>query len=285
MNQTIRATALLLGIALSVACASAQGDSSTLAAQLAELNSLKDKIKSADTRTRVNAFHQVWTIALASESVDVKLLALDLMKEPAASASDHIRMPAVYAIAEVANSTADTSVKTKALASLKEPIVAGQLPVRLAAIDAVNSIMRSPSAGALALQAIELLAEPVRSGNNGVRIPAINAVSSIALATNDDRVSNAAIDLMKEPLESAAAIGGMEVRMMAVVEVERLGIEAPEVATKAKAMGMLQAYADNNSWEPEARRRAADGAARIQSTLKTPSKQKHKTSSAGSVQS
>lgn len=268
MKRLIKSIGLVTTLILSLASASAQTPPSTLGTQLAELNSLKDKVKSADTRTRVAAFHRVWAIALASDDSQVKTLALELMKEPVASASDQIRMPAVYAIAEVSNSTSDPEVKSNALVALKEPIVAGQLPVRLAAVDALNSIMRSASSASLALQAVELLAEPVRSGNNGIRIPAINAAAHVALASRDDRVFNAVIDLMQEPLRSMALIGGMEVRLMAVVEVERLGVDATEVATKGKAMGMLQSCASNNGWEPEARAQAAEAAVRVQSSMK-----------------
>lgn len=275
MNRIMKTTTVILAIVIGVASASAQSAQSTVGAQLAELNSLKDKVKDPDTRTRVDAFHQVWTIALDSDDTNVKLLGLELMKEPVGSASDHIRMPAVYAIAEVANSTTDLSVKSKALSTLKDPVVAGQLPIRLAAVDAVNSMMCFPGSASLALEAVQLLGESVRSGNNGIRMPAINAVAHIAIASKDDRTFSAAIDLLKAPLDSMAMIGGMEVRMMAVVEVERLGMYAPEIATKAEAMGMLQACANNNLWEPEARRRAAEGAARIQNSMKEMSAPDH----------
>lgn len=271
MNRVIKTTTFILVILISVAAVSAQNAQSTMGAQLAELNSLKDKIKSPDTRTRVDAFHQAWSIALNSDDTNVKLLALDLMKEPVASASDHIRMPAVYAIAEIANSTTTVTVKSKALATLKEPVDSGQLPIRVAAVDAVNSIMCSPDSASLAVEAVQLLGDSVRSGNNGIRIPAINAVAHIAIASRDDHAFSAAIDLLQAPLGSMAMIGGMEVRMMAVVEVERLGMYAPEIPTKAKAMGMLQACANNSLWEPEARRRAAEGAAQIQNSMKPPS--------------
>jgi hypothetical protein len=205
---------------------------------------------------------------LASDNSEVKMLALDLLREPVGSSSDQIRLPAVYAIAEVANSTADPKVKSKALSDLSAPMVAGQLPIRLAAIDAVNSILRAAPSPELALQAVELLGEPVRSGNNGVRIPAINAVTHIALASNDPRVYNAVLDLLQAPLQSNAMIGGMEVRTMAVAEVEKIGVASTDVAVKTKAMQTLQACAGNSQWEPEAQRRAAEGAARIQSTIK-----------------
>jgi hypothetical protein len=62
-----------------------------LASQLAELTSLSQRVGAADTRTRVDAFHRVWTIALASEHSDVKLRALELLADPVGSASDHVR--------------------------------------------------------------------------------------------------------------------------------------------------------------------------------------------------
>jgi hypothetical protein len=174
MNRILRTTGLASALLLVAASAFAQITPSA-PAQMAALNSFKEKVKDPDTRTRVAAFHQVWMIALSSDSGDVKILALELMREPAASASDHIRMPALYAIAEVANSTADPAVKAKALSVLSAPVTSGQLPIRLATIDVVNSILRAPVSAPLALQALELLGEPLRSGNNGARIPAINA--------------------------------------------------------------------------------------------------------------
>ena len=284
MNGIIKTTSTI-ALVLVVASALAQNMQSNSGAELAELNGLKDKVKDPDTRTRVAAFHQVWTIALVSERTNVKLLALDLMKEPVASASDHIRMPAVYAIAEVANSTADRTVKAKALAALKEPAVAGQLPIRIATLDAINSIIRSANSGDLALLALELVGEPMRSGNNGLRMPAINSATHIALASNDDRAFSTALELMKAPLDSTAMIGGMELRMMAVAEVEKLGMAAPEPATKGKALQILQACASNSSWEPEARRRATAGVAWIQSTMKESSQSSAITSAKLSVSS
>jgi hypothetical protein len=235
--------------------------------QLAELIGLKDKIKNSDTRTRVEAFHRVWTIALESDSSEVKMTALGLMAKPLGSSSDHIRMPAVYAIAEIANSTNDTPVKMKALSTLREPIVSGQLPIRIAVVDAINQI-RWTSASDLPLEAVKLLGEPVRSGNNGIRIPAINAIVRTVEQSNNDRAYSAALDQLVAPLDSAAPIGGMEVRMIAVVAVERIGMEATEVATKAKAMGMMQSYANKGSWEPEAKKRASEAALRIQNSTK-----------------
>jgi hypothetical protein len=56
---------------------------------------------------------------------------------------------------------------------------------------------------------------------------------------------------------------GLEVRMMAIVAVERVGIDASDVGTKAKAMGVLQSYAARSRWEPEARNRAQDARMRF----------------------
>jgi hypothetical protein len=60
----------------------------------------------------------------------------------------------------------------------------------------------------------------------------------------------------------------MEVRMMAVRAVERVGLEATEVGTKAKAMGMLESYATKDGWEPEARHRAQEAATAVQTSVK-----------------
>ena len=77
-------------------------------------------------------------------------------------------------------------------------------------------------------------------------------------------------DVLVAPLESNAAIGGMEVRMMVVAAMEKVGLDAMDTSTKAKAMGLLQAYAGRGNFEPEARRRAQEAAARIEASLKRP---------------
>lgn len=241
---------------------------SNAVAQMAELASLTDKVRDADTRVRVDAFHKVWTIAMASENSDVKIRALELMGEPVGSMSDHIRMPAVYAIAEVADNSSDVRVKLRAVAMLREPMQATQLPIRNAAIDAINGIVRSGKNPEVVSAALALLGEPARSINNGVRIPAINAILRAVERCGSDRAYNEALDILVAPLGSAAAIGGMEVRLMAVVAVERIGVEASETGTKAKALGIMQAYATRSGWEPEARRRALEAATRIQSSIK-----------------
>jgi hypothetical protein len=238
-----------------------------LAAQLAELAGLRNKVGDADTRVRVDAFHRVWTIALASETSEVKLMALELLKEPVGSSSDHIRMPAVYAITEIANSTTDQQVKLRGISALREPMIASQLPIRLAAVDAVSSILRGGNTPEVLSAGLALLGEPVRSGNNGVRIPAIHAVVRAVEDTGDERAYNQAIDLMTAPLNSMAAIGGMEVRLMAVVAVERIGVEAKQVGTKSKAMGLMQSYATKSGWEPEARKRALEASTKIQDSI------------------
>ena len=56
--------------------------------------------------------------------------------------------------------------------------------------------------------------------------------------------------------------------MMAVAALEKIGVDAADVAAKAKAMGLLQAYAARGGWEQEAKRRAQDAAAKVQATLK-----------------
>jgi len=243
---------------------------SDLGSQLAELTRLKEKVADSVTRTRVDALHRVWTIGLASTHPEVKSSALDLLREPVGSASDHIRMPAVYAIAEIANSTENAQIKIKALAALREPLQASQLPIRNAAIDALNSITRSGNRGEIALAAVKELGPPIQSVNNGVRIPAINAVVRAVEGSQNDAACDAAIDLLVAPLNSEALIGGMEVRMMAVAAVEKIGLGASGVLTKSKAMGILQSYAAKSSWEPEAKRRAQEAAANIQSSIKEP---------------
>jgi hypothetical protein len=251
---------------LCVVTASA-GAQSTSGNSLADVIAQRDRVRNADTRVRVDALHRVWATALASPESAVKIAALDLLKEPAGSASDHIRMPAVYAIAEIANSTDDPQVKTRALQALAEPLQASQVPIRDVAIDAVNSITRGARSG-VALEAIRALTGPVRSGNNGVRIPAINAIVLAVQGSTDPSAYQAALDALVTVLESSAAIGGMEVRMMAIGAVERVGRAAPEVGIKAKAMGLLQAYAARGGWEPEAKARALDAASKIEASTK-----------------
>jgi hypothetical protein len=51
---------------------------------------------------------------------------------------------------------------------------------------------------------------------------------------------------------------------------EKVGLGADDVGAKAKAMGLLQAYASRSGWEPEARKRAQDGAARVQASVRQP---------------
>lgn len=240
------------------------GAQSSAVGQMAELISLKDKVGNADTRVRVEALHRVWSLALASGDPELKLTAIGLLAEPIGSSSDHIRMPAVYAVVEIANSVDDPRVKTRALGALAEPLRASQVPIRDVAIDAVNLIARSARNGEVTLAAVRALTEPVRSGNNGVRIPAINALVRTVEGKGHVPSSQAAIDLLVAPLDSSAAIGGMEVRMMAVAALEKIGRDAADVGTKAKAMGLLQAYAAKGSWEAEAKKRAQEGAARIE---------------------
>lgn len=263
----MRATPLAAFVLLLVASPAVPQDAA-VATQLAELISLKDKVGDADTRVRVAAMHRVWTIGVASTARDVKLNAVGLLAEPVGSASDHIRMPAVYAIADIAGSTGDVEVKRRAISTLREPLLASQVPIRDVAIDALNTIVMGGPGADVALAALDVLAPAVRSGNNGVRLPAINAVVRAVGGSQSDRACQVALDLLVAPLESEAMIGGLEVRMMALWAVERVGLHAAEVGTKARAMGLLQAYAAKGGWEPEARARAQQGAAAIQNSLK-----------------
>jgi hypothetical protein len=171
-------------------------------------------------------------------------------------------------MAEIANSTADIKVKTRALELLGEPLRASQVPVRDVAVDIVNNIVNSADRGTIALAALHALGEPVRSGNNGVRIPAINAIANTVKGSHNEAAYLAALDLLVAPLDSNAVIGGMEVRMMAVAAVERIGVESSETAAKARAMGLLQSYAGKSTWEIEAKHRAEEAVAAIQSSMK-----------------
>jgi hypothetical protein len=238
--------------------------------QLADLLALRDRVANADTKVRVDALHRVWSIALGSGDSEIKLAALALLLEPVGSSSDHIRMPAVYAIAEIANSTDDPQVKIRALAALAEPLQSGQVPIRVVAIDAVNSITRSGKTGGVPSAAVRALDPAIKSGTNGVRIPAINALARAVEGSSDPGAYDAAIAALVAPLDSSSAIGGMEVRMMAVAAMEKIGRDATQIGTKAKAMGLVQAYASRGNWEPEARRRAQEAASRIEASMKQP---------------
>ena len=179
-------------------------------------------------------------------------------------------MPAVYAVAEIANSTDDPQVKIRALAALAEPLQSGQVPIRAVAIDALNSITRSGKTGGVPAAAVRALDPAIKSGNNGVRIPAINALVRAVEGSSDPAAHDAAITALVPVLDSNAVIGGMEVRMMAVAAMEQVGRTATQIGTKAKAMGLVQAYAARNNWELEARRRAQEAASRIEASMKQP---------------
>ena len=264
----MRAQSLVAAFALLLVPAWAIPQDAVVATQLAELISMQGKVADADTRVRVAATHRVWTIGVTSASPDVKVHAIGLLAEPAGSSSDHIRMPAVYAVADIARSADQVEVKRRAISVLREPLLASQVPIRDASIDALNSIVASGPGPDTALAALDVLAPAVRSGNNGVRIPAINAVVRAVDGSRSERACQVALDLLAAPLESDAMIGGLEVRMMALWAVERVGLQAADVTTKAKAMGLLQAYAAKSGWEPEARARAQQGSATIQNSLK-----------------
>lgn len=267
MDVTVSRLAATVSVVVLVTSSVAAAQSEK-GARLAELVSLKARVGNADTRVRVEALHRVWTIALSSPEPEVKLSALDLMSEPVGSASDHIRMPAVYAIAEIACSTDDVPVKLRAIRALSEPIAASQAPIRIAAIDALNAITATGSQEEVVLSAVRALGPAVKSGSNGVRMPAINGLMRAISRRHNNRADEAVIDLLVAPLESNAAIGGLEARMMAIVAMERAGLDASEVGVKAKAMGLLQAHAARGGWEPEAKKRAQEAATAIQNSMK-----------------
>lgn len=235
---------------------------------MSELTALQPKVANLDTRTRVDALHRVWSIGLASPDSEVKLKALELLAEPVGSSSDHIRMPAVYAMADIANSTEDAKVKVRALELLAEPLQASQVPIRDVAVDAVNLITKPGSPAEVIMAAVHALGYPIKSGNNGVRMPAMYALLHAVKGSNNDAAFNAALELLSAPLATNAAIGGMEARMMAIGEVERIGLEASATGTKANAMSILRSYRTSAFWEPEAKRRAEDAAIAIQNTMK-----------------
>jgi hypothetical protein len=54
-------------------CADAALAQNATGVRLAELVSLKGRVGNADTRTRVDAFHRVWTIGVTSAEPEVKL--------------------------------------------------------------------------------------------------------------------------------------------------------------------------------------------------------------------
>lgn len=255
-------------LAVAVAMASPALAQKELARALADLTALKGKVGNADTRTRVAAMHRVRLIALSLSEPEVKLRAIELLLEPVGSSSDHIRMPAVYAVAEIANSTTDTTVKVRAVNAMAEPIKAAQAPIRNATIDALNTIsLKGPIDGSVAAAIVAVLKPVINSGVNGVRMPAINALVQAVVGRMNPAASSTAVELLREPLNSSAAIGGMEVRMMAIAAVETIGIDVTDIQVKAKAMGLLETYADKDSWETEARARARDAANRVQATI------------------
>lgn len=275
MESSIRPLQRNAAIAVATAILSALFPAPVLQAQvadsmqIAELTSLRDQVRNVNTRVRVAATHRVWAIGLASSRPETKVMALALLKEPIDSASDHIRMPVVYAVAEIAASSSDVQVKLRALEALRAPLNSGQEPIRVAAVDALNAIVRSGSTRDLGAAAVALLAMPTRSAVNAVRMPAINAIVRSVEKSQDTAACDAALDLLVEPLKSMATTGGMEVRMMAMAAVERIGVDANDVGIKAKALGLAQTYAASQGWESEARARATDAAAAIRATIKS----------------
>ncbi|HEX4997617.1 MAG TPA: hypothetical protein VFY29_05300 [Terriglobia bacterium] len=233
-----------------------------------ELRSQTELMKSADTRTRVDALHRVWNLALEAPDSENKIRAIRMIVDPVNSSSDQIRMPAVFALAEIANSSKDPAVKIVAIHALRGPIGSGQVPIRDVAIDAINNITANARKSEIALAAVILLHEPLESSNNGVRIPAINATVNAIVGSDNSAAAEQAIQyLLDGPMAAQAAIGGMELRMMAIHAIERIGMDSADSRVKTKAMVALEAGATRGSFEPEAKQRAKEAATRIQSAL------------------
>jgi hypothetical protein len=259
---------LILAAAVGVSTL-AYGEALDAPAIARELASQSQFVKSADTRTRVAATHRVWNLGLAAPDSENKIRAIQLLREPVDSASDHIRMPAVYALAEIANSSKDPAVKSAALVALRPPIVSGQVPIRDVAIDAVNSIVAHARKSEIANHAVGLLSEPAQSGNNAVRMPAINAMVNAVVGSDVSAAAERAIDvLLSGPMASTSPIGGMEVRMMAIHAIEKIGLDSTDPRVKTKAMVALETAAGRGSFEPEAKERAKEAAGRIQNSQK-----------------
>jgi hypothetical protein len=159
-------------------------------------------------------------------------------------------------------------VKLRAIRALSEPIAASQVPIRIAAIDAINAITATGPQEEVVLSAVRALGPDVKSGTNGVRMPAINGLMRAISGRHNNGADEAAVDQLVAPLESNAATGAFEVRMMAIVAMERAGLDASDIGVKAKAMGLLQAHAARGGWEPEAKKRAQEAATAIQNSMK-----------------
>jgi hypothetical protein len=234
-----------------------------------ELVSQTQLVKSSDTRVRVAATHRVWNLGLAAPDSENKIRAIQLLVDPANSSSDQIRIPAVYALAEIANSSKDAAVKGAALSGLRGPITSGQVAIRAVAIDAVNNITSHSRKSEIAPQVVALLSEPLDSSNNAVRMPAINATVNAIVGSDSPAAAERAIAVLSaSPLASGSAIGGMEVRMLAIHAIERIGLDSADQKVKTQAMVALEAAATRGGWEPEAKQRAKDAATKIQSSMK-----------------
>ena len=98
-------------------------------------------------------------------------------------------------------------------------------------------------------------------------MPAINAIVRAVEGSQDVSTYDAALDQLVQPLGSDAQIGGMEVRLMALAAVQRIGLDATAVAIKEKAVKVAQSYALGGTWEDEARDLASDAAASIRATI------------------
>jgi hypothetical protein len=100
-------------------------------------------------------------------------------------------------------------------------------------------------------------------------MPAVNAIVNVVVGSDSPAAAQRAIDLIFEgPLSSSSAIGGMELRMMAIHAIERIGLDSADSKVKTKAMVALEAGATRVSFEPEARQRAKDAATHVQNSMK-----------------
>lgn len=250
MRPTVIATLLVL---VTVPGTAAFGQQPTLSQDVAELTRLTPAIKNgADSRQRNDALHRVWRVGVTSIEPQVKLQAINLLAEPANSGFDQVRMPAMYAISEIARTTIDANVKTIAIARLANPLKAAQVPVRLHAVSIVEAITANSSSVEVTMAAVNALAEPIGSGNNGVRMPAMMSLVRIVGNCAHEPACNKGIDLLLQPLRSTAGSGGMEVRMLAVANMEQLAINSVSASARGKVMGLLMAESARGHWEPEA---------------------------------
>ena len=116
-----------------------------------------------------------------------------------------------------------------------EPLQASQVPIRDVAIDAVNSITRSAKGAGIALAAVRALAPAIRSGNNSVAVHQRGRARSGRQPGRQRSGGSARASHCGARLDWRR--GGMEVRMMAVTAMEKVGLAAADVSTKRRPWG------------------------------------------------